>query len=137
MSQGSQLAQSSAVVARLSVALHSQALRANWHGKGSWPLSSPACEYSKRLLLTISQSHWSLPHSGIMPKKFDFVHQTVSPREAEGVWSGHETSFRCSQNDGFVEHDPVCACAARGRLSNCLVCSCSFNFKFCYNRPMT
>ena len=28
--------------------------------------------------LTTSQPHWSLPHFGNRPKKFDLVHQTVS-----------------------------------------------------------
>ena len=39
--------------------------------------------------------HTLIIHSVVFfkPKKFDFVHQTVSPRE--GVWSGHETTEIC------------------------------------------
>ena len=37
----------------------------------------------------ISQSHWSSTVLGNKPKKFDFVHQTVSRREA--CMGGHET----------------------------------------------
>ena len=38
----------------------------------------------------ISQSHWSSTVLGNKPKEFDFVHQTVSRREA---CCGHETSW--------------------------------------------
>ena len=37
--------------------------------------------------LPISQSHWSLPLFGNKPRKLDFVHQTVSRREAREVWA--------------------------------------------------
>ena len=33
-----------------------------------------------------SQSHWSLPHFGNKPKKFDFAHQTISCREGCVGW---------------------------------------------------
>ena len=35
----------------------------------------------------ISQSHWSLPLFGNKPKKFDFVHQTVSCWEVCVGWA--------------------------------------------------
>ena len=39
------------------------------------------------VLRLISQSHWSLLHLANKPKKFDFVHQTVSRREAHVGWA--------------------------------------------------
>ena len=46
----------------------------------------------------ISQSHWSFTVLGNKPKKFDFVHQTVSRREACAGWARDYTrpSFRFS-----------------------------------------
>ena len=35
----------------------------------------------------MSQSHWSFTVLGNKPKKFDFVHQTVSRREARAGWA--------------------------------------------------
>ena len=37
--------------------------------------------------IIISQSHWSLPHLDNKPKKFNFVHLTVSRREAHTRWA--------------------------------------------------
>ena len=51
-----------------------------------------ACEYSSKVsatqLLKIPRSHSSLPQSGNRAKKFDFVHQTISPLGGGGGGGG-------------------------------------------------
>ena len=71
------------------------------------------------IILTISQFHWSLPHFGNKPKKFDFVHKTVSPRE--GVWSGHETipmpgTSHAHYSATILRHAHACATCTRAEF---------------------
>ena len=76
-------------------------------------IQSDCYKIIKNLTISLVLSHYN------KPKKFDFVHQTVSPHE--GVLSGHETScfspgpFQTRGCSAFVaiDHDHICHVSVR------------------------
>ena len=81
----------------------------SWVENQNVPAISEVLHWSCNL---IGSYNYTLPHFGNMPKNFDFVHQTVSHREAHMIWAWDyklppsvtcDTSWGMSVTTGWVE----------------------------------